>query len=114
MMIAPSWLSTRLNAARFAASIVGTVAPRISSVARNAPSGAGVDDVPPEPCRSSAMHCTAPFSNGGGARLIGSSTPGSALTRDVILLSVDFGSSSVDSNIMNPPPVCTPPASAGR
>ncbi len=60
------------------------------------------------------MHCTAPFSNGGGASVTGSTTPGSELTRDSILLSVDRGSSSVDSNIMKPPPSATPPASAGR
>ena len=40
-MIAPFWLSVRLNAARFSASSEGVVAPRISSTALKVPAGAG-------------------------------------------------------------------------
>ena len=115
MITAPSWSSTRLNAARLAASIEGIVAPRIFSTAKNVPVGPGSASVPPGPWRLSAMHCTEPFSNGGGLRLTGGITPGSAITRDSILLALLVAAARASlSNIMKPPPWSGPPASAGR
>ena len=114
MITAPSRSSTRLNAARLAASMAGMVAPRIFSTAKKLPVGPGSASVPPGPCRLSAMHWTEPFSNGGGFRLTGGTTPGSAITRDSIRWRCRSLSSSVVSNIMKPPPSSGPPASAGR
>ena len=103
-IVAPSCDRLRLKAAPFSLSIDGIDAPSICSTALNAPSGAGVAVVPPEPCTLSAMHCTVPSSNGAAARRTGGVTPGSAFKRPMMRDSSWPVSFSVVLNMTNPPP----------